>query len=624
MHETGSPFKFNIFFGFPSYGGNGGISSEVPDIREWMTNLAVDMRKDPRIGEVTWRTIGDTPVTMVRNRFVRLAREHGAHVLVMADSDMKPDLLLGRDPSAEPFFQSSFDFLVRHYGKGPCMIGAPYCGPPDVKENVYVFHVESNGSKRGDETRFSLEQFTRQQAALMTGISEVAALPTGLIMYDMRLFDLTDPVLQVRQMLEEGRTLQEANRLAEPWFSYEYPDCYQDRKASTEDVVNTRNISFKAADSLGYNPTFCNWDAWAGHYKPWCVGKPEVYRVEHAARSLRVAIDSGIGSRDQMIDLDSANRDVSLDGWGFRDTGVGRALTAGPLNGGSRVGKSLSPDAADPPIVRAWKHEHALKNGPLRADDPRFAEHHAALEIVPTTEISKIVIREVNGQEVLNFGHMTNPTHLQALRDLLEEELDNLRGKTPGTKLNHVEVGSWLGESALAVVDLCGRLICVDTWEGTDDVHDWNKWLTECLGTVTAQEIWRHNLRGHHAPDGPVERIKLPSVEAAAIAPSMNDTVLIDANHSYESTLQDIEAWLPRVRTGGLLIGHDFGATAFPGVRRAVEEVFGPEGYQTRAIVNSPGGHECWGGYWFHRVVGSRVHVPAEQEASHGVVPDHT
>lgn len=36
------------------------------------------------------------------------------------------------------------------------------------------------------------------------------------------------------------------------------------------------------------------------------------------------------------------------------------------------------------------------------------------------------------------------------------------------------------------------------------------------------------------------------------------DLVYIDANHSYASVLEDIEAWSPKVREGGIVAGHDY------------------------------------------------------------------
>ncbi len=49
--------------------------------------------------------------------------------------------------------------------------------------------------------------------------------------------------------------------------------------------------------------------------------------------------------------------------------------------------------------------------------------------------------------------------------------------------------------------------------------------------------------------------------------------VFIDGDHSYEGCKRDIEAWLPKVKPGGLLAGHDFSGE-YPGVMQAVKEAF--------------------------------------------------
>jgi hypothetical protein len=53
------------------------------------------------------------------------------------------------------------------------------------------------------------------------------------------------------------------------------------------------------------------------------------------------------------------------------------------------------------------------------------------------------------------------------------------------------------------------------------------------------------------------------------------DFVFIDADHSYEAVKADLAAWLPKVRTGGLIAGHDHSDLYYPGVVRAVRETFG-------------------------------------------------
>ena len=276
--------KFNVGFVTFSYGGNGGIASEHPDVREWMIPLASELSRDERVGEIRIWNLADTPITMTRNRAVLQAREFGVDVLVMIDSDMKPDL---GGPDAKPFFQSSFDFLVSHYHKGPVIIGAPYCGPPPA-ECVYVFRWQNQQSLNPNPD-FQLEMYDRHTAVKMGGIQECAALPTGLIMYDMRVFELTEPK-------QEGD---------KPWFYYEYPDIYQSQKASTEDVTMTRDASLVGTQKLGYNPVFCNWDAWAGHWKPKCVGKPIFIDAKGVSEKMRSCWEAGVDSDVKLIDFRS-------------------------------------------------------------------------------------------------------------------------------------------------------------------------------------------------------------------------------------------------------------------------------------------------------------------------------
>jgi len=280
--------KFNVGLCTFSYGGNGGISSEVPDIREWMVPLVADISKDPRIDNIRVWNLADTPITMTRNRAVLMARDFGIDILVMIDSDMKPDVNAGH-PDAKPFFHSSFDYIVDHYSKGPLNIGPPYCAPPP-NECVYVFRWQNQQSEHPNPD-FQRERYDRHTAVKMTGIQECAALPTGLIMYDMRCFDITEP-----------KTDQD-----HPWFYYEWKSKYAEDKASTEDVTMTRDLSLTGATELGYNPVLCNWDAWAGHWKPKCVGKPVVMDAASVGEKLQMAWKSNHNSSNKIVDIEPSD-----------------------------------------------------------------------------------------------------------------------------------------------------------------------------------------------------------------------------------------------------------------------------------------------------------------------------
>lgn len=63
------------------------------------------------------------------------------------------------------------------------------------------------------------------------------------------------------------------------------------------------------------------------------------------------------------------------------------------------------------------------------------------------------------------------------------------------------------------------------------------------------------------------------------IAPRDCDFVFIDADHTYESLLQDLGAWWPLVRPGGAIAGHDH-TPNFPGIERACREFFA-DGYES-------------------------------------------
>jgi predicted O-methyltransferase YrrM len=61
------------------------------------------------------------------------------------------------------------------------------------------------------------------------------------------------------------------------------------------------------------------------------------------------------------------------------------------------------------------------------------------------------------------------------------------------------------------------------------------------------------------------------------------DFVFIDATHTYEAVKDDIKTWLPKVKKGGIIAGHDYYDYDFPkeascpGVRKAVDECFSQE-----------------------------------------------
>lgn len=138
-----------------------------------------------------------------------------------------------------------------------------------------------------------------------------------------------------------------------------------------------------------------------------------------------------------------------------------------------------------------------------------------------------------------------------------------------------VEVGAWMGKSiafmaSIAPADM--RLYAVDTFKGSpeEDIH--RKEIERVGGDLRA--VYDANLKALGLADR-ITTLQLTSLEAAAtFRDGELDGVFIDAAHTFDSVKEDIEAWLPKVRAGGILAGHDYD-DYFPGVKIAVNRVLG-------------------------------------------------
>lgn len=117
------------------------------------------------------------------------------------------------------------------------------------------------------------------------------------------------------------------------------------------------------------------------------------------------------------------------------------------------------------------------------------------------------------------------------------------------------EIGVWTGEFA---EELCRsvpglRLLCVDPWR---EYKTYNERKNN-QGRLDAAYIEASaRLKPYSAT-----LMRMTSLEAAARVPDGSlDFAYIDANHQEPFISQDLAAWLPKVRPGGILAGHDYHA----------------------------------------------------------------
>lgn len=137
-----------------------------------------------------------------------------------------------------------------------------------------------------------------------------------------------------------------------------------------------------------------------------------------------------------------------------------------------------------------------------------------------------------------------------------------------------VEVGSWKGRSSHALASGCkGTLYCVDHFKGSpDELQHAHKEATE----IDIFPIFIENMKQFDN----VRVCKMGSAEAVHEFPDgYLDMVFIDGTHTTEAVLNDVRLWLPKLKEGGLMCGHDAG---YDTVKRALNQC----GRQWEVAVN--------------------------------------
>jgi predicted O-methyltransferase YrrM len=151
------------------------------------------------------------------------------------------------------------------------------------------------------------------------------------------------------------------------------------------------------------------------------------------------------------------------------------------------------------------------------------------------------------------------------------------------TNSHFVEVGVWKGMSAcFMAVEIINsgkniKFDCVDTWEYVSTSKELDEDKFENLYNIFLDNI--------KPVEDKINIVKGTSWEAASnYEDNSLDFVFIDAGHDYESVKKDLTAWNPKVKSSGIISGHDYHFDC--GVFPAVNEFFGKENI---SVIKS-----CW------------------------------
>ena len=138
------------------------------------------------------------------------------------------------------------------------------------------------------------------------------------------------------------------------------------------------------------------------------------------------------------------------------------------------------------------------------------------------------------------------------------------------------EIGVWQGALSEHLLANCSDVVmeywAIDLWKENYGSQTYQK--------ISGDSMWNSvylNVCNLMIPYSQLHVIRASSLDATELFPlSYFDLVFIDADHRYEAVLADIKSWLPLVKKGGFLTGHDYGGRK-GGVTRAVDDYFGKD-----------------------------------------------
>jgi predicted O-methyltransferase YrrM len=153
---------------------------------------------------------------------------------------------------------------------------------------------------------------------------------------------------------------------------------------------------------------------------------------------------------------------------------------------------------------------------------------------------------------------MRDQTGQEGLQDLI----NNIPNK--GTM---IEIGTFTGESTVIFGDHFKKVIGIDPMLQDYDVQD----PTSKFNFNEVLDMFNDRTKDYKN----ISLVQKTSDDAVLdFTDESFDFIYIDGIHQYENVKQDIINYLPKVKKGGVIGGHDYGPH-WPGVKQAVDEMFG-------------------------------------------------
>jgi hypothetical protein len=533
--------KLDVLVAMLAYGGNGGVATVLPNHATWLASTSVKAERDDRIGRFDVRFYGDVPLSMERNRIVRDAMDGGYDAILMIDSDNEIDGYVGAERDAKPFWDSSIGFLYERELRGlPTVVCAPYCGPPP--------HPVNGGAE--NVYVFYVDDFETLDPGQPNGGWKVvpysrqhAATMRGIQPI------AAGPTGVILYSTSAFRVLPESVAPEEVLEKYRKGELHLERAKQLLDR------------------------------KSWFY-----YEYTDAARSRKASTEDVTSTREiQLAGCIKYGEPIVFCNWDSW------AMHLKP----KRVGKPnvLPIEAVSQAFQEVVRDNVSVDDNRVMLDLPDLPEHDPTLG-------GRLHLVKKNGHDFMHVGFVSNQDDLAVIEGLIQK----LDMPVPVG----VEIGSWVGDSATTIASTHKDLWvkCVDTFKGSgsDQTHLLFKDLVKTTGD---DDILFNTFCDNVEPyKGRIAPYRATSAEAAEVFEDFSlDFAYIDAGHNYEECLEDIKLWLPKIKAGGLIFGHDH-CEHFPGVIKACKEMFGDD-------------YDVEGTVWWHWVPATGGQCMEEPEGFH-------
>ena len=124
--------------------------------------------------------------------------------------------------------------------------------------------------------------------------------------------------------------------------------------------------------------------------------------------------------------------------------------------------------------------------------------------------------------------------------------------KLPKSNYKMIEIGSYMGESTMmfASTGLFSTIYSIDPLEGDEEFneifeYDWDLVKSEYLNNI---RMFDNIIHYEDYSYNVINKFDDNSI----------DFIYIDGNHSYDSVTKDLQLYLPKIKKGGFISGHDY------------------------------------------------------------------